>query len=126
MRIPHILAPGRFTLRPHHVALWTDAVAGDANEAARIGGVLPSIALLLCFNGAGASIDDIMAILDTKPERVLFGEIELEIDRPLRAGRTYSIDPALVRSENKHGRHAGPVGKVKSRKGGGEGKEVEC
>src|SRR3546814_1127361 len=52
MRMPHIFAPGRFTLRPHHVALWTDAVAGDANEAARIGGVLPSIALLLCFNGA--------------------------------------------------------------------------
>jgi len=112
MRMPHIFAPGRFTLRPHHVALWTDAVAGDANEAARIGGVLPSIALLLCFNGAGASIDDIMATLDTKPERVLFGEIELEIDRPLRAGLTYSIDTAIVGSEHKHGRKTGPFDKV--------------
>src|SRR3546814_19675214 len=53
-----------------------------------------------------------MAILDTKPERVLFGEIELEIDRPLRAGLTYSIDTAIVGSEHKHGRKTGPFDKV--------------
>lgn len=103
----HTFPSGNFTLQPHHAALWADAV-----QAGEIDGVLPSIALLVCFRGAGASISDIMDVLETEPADVLFGEIGLEIDTPFAIGRNYSIETSIVGSERKHGAKLGTFDRV--------------
>lgn len=98
---------GEFALQDHHVALWSEAMATPPAH-----GVSPSIALLLCFRGAGMSISGIIAELDTTPRDVLFGEISIDLDGAFRPGRTYSIETEITGIERKHGRSIGAFDKV--------------
>ncbi len=107
MTAAHTFPAGHFVLHPHHVELWTSAVSDEP-----VAGVLPSIALLICFRGAGASIGDIMQVLRTDPGNVLFGEIALEFDSPFRAGAAYTVETSIIGSERKHGRSLGTFDKV--------------
>lgn len=94
-----IFPDGHFELLPHHVWLWTDAVLGVQEH-----GALPSVACLIALNGAGISIQGLMDHLETPPQDVLFGEIAIDLDRPLATNITYRITTRITAVERKQGR----------------------
>lgn len=75
-------------------------------------GVTPSIALLVCFRGAGVSIDEIMEVLETEPRNVLFGEIEIDLAAAFEVDRSYSISTEIVGIRRKSGRTLGAFDNV--------------
>lgn len=94
-------------LQFHHIALWAQSVNADKNP-----GILPSIAVLVAFRGAGASISDLMAHLETEPKNVLFGELAIDIVHPFKAEKLYTIKTRMVNSERKFGKKSGAFDRV--------------
>jgi hypothetical protein len=100
---------GRYTL-PEYVAwLWEDCILAEHDA----GSAHPSLAYFVAMAGLGASIGDVMALLDGSPDSgVMFGENELELQATLRPGATYECAGEIVSVERKTGRRAGTFDKL--------------
>lgn len=105
---PHNFDDGSFCLQFHHIALWAQSVNAD-----KIPGLLPSIAVLVAFRGAGASISDIMDHLGTAAQHVLFGELAIDILHPFEHNKLYHVKTQIMSSERKVGRKSGDFDRVK-------------
>ena len=108
VRPAHTFPEGYFTLEPHHVVLWSNTVG-----AQKIEGVIPSVAIMMAFRGAGASIAEIMEHLNTDAKRVLFGEIAIDILKPIKLGVRYCVKTWIIDSERKLGRKYGVFDRVR-------------
>jgi hypothetical protein len=62
------------------------------------------VACLIALNGAGISIQGLMDHLETPPQDVLFGEIAIDLDRPLATNITYRVTTRITEVERKQGR----------------------
>lgn len=92
------LPSGRCTLSAHQAWLWADAVGADPAA-----GVHPGVAYMVAVRG-GASIAEVMELLDAEPSACLFGELGFAFASPLAVGRTYAVDAQIVSVERKSGR----------------------
>jgi hypothetical protein len=100
----HAFPGGSYTLAPHEAWLWADAVGATPDP----GFAHPEIAYMVGLHGGGASIGQIMELLEADEDSgVLFGELEFEFDRPLRPGTTYEVAGHVISVERKQGRKAG-------------------
>jgi hypothetical protein len=98
----HQFPRGYFTLSHHHAWLWADAVKSDPKLMPH-----PGLAILVAFRGAGTTIAEVMAHIETTPQHVQFGELDIAFEKPLRIGSRYSVDLAILLSERKTGRSMG-------------------
>lgn len=98
--------PGGEYHLPGYVAwLWADAVMAQPGEAS----AHPGIAYMIGLHGGGASIQDIMDLLQTSADAgVQFGEIEFSFNAPVRPEATYHVDGEVLSVERKQGRRTGP------------------
>jgi hypothetical protein len=108
--VGHRFPGGRYRVPAHEAWLWADAVAATPRPDV----VHPGMAYLVGLHGGGASISDIMALLDADQDSgVLFGELELEFQAPLRPEVDYLIDGEIVAVDRKQGRRAGTFDRVR-------------
>jgi hypothetical protein len=108
--VGHRFPGGEHLLQSHEAWLWADAVrATPDHELAH-----PGLAYMVGLHGGGASIADIMDLLDAdRDSGVLFGELEVEFAQPLRPDRTYTVTGEILDVERKHGRRAGVFDRVR-------------
>lgn len=100
----HRFPGGSYTLAPYESWLWADAV--QATPDARF--AHPEIAYMIALHGGGATIADIMRLLDAEEDSgVLFGELAFDFDKPLEQRATYEVAGQIVSVERKQGRTAG-------------------
>jgi len=98
-----------YELPEYEAWLWADAAGFDP----RAEHAHPGIAYMVGLHGGGASIQDILNLLGADADSgVLFGEIELEFERPLEGGVTYEVDGEITAVERKTGRRAGTFDRV--------------
>lgn len=97
--------PGGMVKLPSYMAwLWADATLAKPDP----GVAHPSLGYVVAMDGMGISIQDIFDLLDAEPDSgVMFGEISLEFEAPLRVGGTYRVEGGIVEVERKSGRRAG-------------------
>lgn len=106
----HRFPGGTHLLAGYEAWLWADAVGAEPDrELAH-----PGLAYLVGLHGGGASIGDIMDLLDAdRSSGVLFGELEVELAQPLRPDRAYAVTGEVLDVERKHGRRAGVFDRVR-------------
>jgi hypothetical protein len=105
----HRFPGGRFTLPEYVSWLWEDCILAehDADVAH------PSLAYFVAMAGLGASIEDVMTLLDGSPDSgVMFGENELELRGALHPGSTYDCEGEVLGVERKSGKRAGTFDKL--------------
>lgn len=98
----HRFPSGRFTLERHHAWLWADAVQSVHKTTPH-----PGVAIMIAFRGCGASIQQVMDHLNTDPQNVLFGELDLVFVAPLRTETTYIVDLGISTIDHKKGGRIG-------------------
>jgi hypothetical protein len=100
----HAFPGGSYRLPSYESWLWSDAVGAVPDpEYAH-----PEIAYMIGLQGGGASISDIMQLLEADQDSgVLFGGLSFEFGRPLRPETTYEVAGRVVSVERKEGRKAG-------------------
>lgn len=123
----HRFPGGAYTLPEYLNWLWEDCVLAEHDAAV----AHPSLAYFVAMAGLGASIADVMALLDGSPDSgVMFGENELELRGALHAGSTYDCEGEIVAVERKAGRRAGVFDKltfrITVRERGGEAPVAHC
>lgn len=102
--VGHRFPGGRYVLPPHEAWLWADAVGAATDDPV----AHPGLAYMVGLHGGGASIADIMALLNSDPASgVLFGELEMRFDRPLLPGGAYRVEGEILAVERKRGRSLG-------------------
>jgi hypothetical protein len=107
--IGHRFPGGRYRLASYVSWLWADAVEATPNRAF----AHPGIAYMVGLHGGGASITEIMDLLDADADSgVMFGEIELEFAGPLRPEQEYDVEGEVLAVERKRGRRAGVFDRV--------------
>lgn len=100
----HRFPGGTYTLPGYESWLWSDAVMATPNKSF----AHPEIAYMVGLQGGGASIADIMELLDADADSgVMFGELDMEFMRPLRPGTAYLVSGQVISVERKEGRKAG-------------------
>lgn len=95
---------GTCTLAPWEAWLWSDA-AGSKE--------LPISAAYLIVTRAGPTITELMAMLDTKADGVLFGNLDIDLEQPLRTGTEYTVMSTFRSVERRIGRRTGPFDLVR-------------
>ena len=105
----HRFPGGAYTLPAYLSWLWEDCVLAEHGEDA----AHPSLAYFVAMAGLGASITEVMELLDGSPDSgVMFGENELELRAALRPGSTYDCEGQILAVERKSGRRAGVFDKL--------------
>lgn len=82
----------------------------DAVLAPRLGdgAAHPIFAYLAGIRGMGMSLDELFDLVGSSAEEgVMFGELEVELLRPLRVGTTYQVRGEITDVRRKEGRQAG-------------------
>jgi acyl-CoA thioesterase FadM len=103
--VGHRFPGGSATLPAHRAWFWEDAIY--AKHDPRV--VHPSYVLLMSAAGAGATIEEILGLVDFAPEEgALAAAYDLEFDAPLRAEATYWVEGQVTEVERKRGRRLGP------------------
>jgi N-terminal half of MaoC dehydratase len=102
--VGHRFRGGIYELAEYVSWLWEDAIGAEHE-----GGLAhPSLGYYVAMSGLGASIGEVMALLEATPDSgVMFGESELEFQDGLRAGATYECEAEITGVERKEGRRAG-------------------
>jgi hypothetical protein len=107
--VGHRFPGGAATLAEHINWLWEDAILTDHDSAL----AHPSLGYFLAMAGLGATIGEVMALLDGSPDSgVMFGESELEFNGSLRAGARYECQGEITAVERKSGKRAGVFDKL--------------
>jgi hypothetical protein len=107
--VGHTFPGGSYTLLPFEAWLWADAAEAKPDPAA----AHPGIAYLVGLHGGGASIQDIMDLLETDAHSgVMFGEVAFEFGGAIEPGATYHVDGEIVDIDRKQGRRAGQFDRV--------------
>jgi hypothetical protein len=103
--IGHKFPGGRVTAHGHLGWLWADA----AHAEQRPGVLHPSYALMLGYEGVGATIDQILEVVDSHGESgTVAGGARLDISHPLRPDAVYDVTAEITGMERKEGRKMGP------------------
>jgi hypothetical protein len=107
--VGHRFRGGTYRLAGYEAWLWADAVGAPHEPVAD-----PVMAYMIGLHGGGASIADIMALLEADLNSgVLFGEIAFEFAQPLRPETTYHVEGEVLAVERKQGRRAGVFDRVR-------------
>jgi len=105
----HRFPGGTYTLDGYVNWLWEDCILADHDGAC----AHPSLAYFVAMAGLGASIGEVMSLLNGSPDSgVVFGENELELHGVLRADATYECAGEIIAVERKSGRRAGVFDKL--------------
>ena len=105
----HRFPGGTYTLPDYVNWLWEDVIGVEHSPAP----AHPSLGYYVAMAGLGASIGEVMALLEGSPDSgVMFGENELEFHGTLRAGATYRCEGEITAVERKEGRRAGVFDKL--------------
>lgn len=107
--VGHRFPGGTATLAKHLNWLWEDAILAEHDGAL----AHPSLGYYLAMAGLGASIGEVMALLDGSADSgVVFGETELEFKGSLRPGASYECQGEITSVERKSGKRAGVFDKL--------------
>lgn len=107
--VGHRFPGGTYTLADYVGWLWEDCILAEHDGAL----AHPSLGYFIAMAGLGASIGEVMALLDGSPDSgVMFGESELEFHGGLRVGATYACEGEIVSVERKSGKRAGVFDKL--------------
>ena len=107
--VGHRFPGGTYTLPEYVSWLWADAALAEPDpEIAH-----PSLGYFVAMQGIGVSIDDIFALMGaTADSGVVFGETELEFERPVAPGVPYDVEAEIAGIERKSGKRAGVFDKL--------------
>jgi hypothetical protein len=96
---------GTYTLPPYEAWLWDDAVA-SAPEATS---AHPGIAYMIGLHGGGASIQDIMDVLETSNDAgVMMAGVEFDLLGSIEPGASFDVEGEITSVKRKFGKRTGP------------------
>lgn len=99
------LPGGSFTIQPYEHWLFTDVVLSPPLPP---GVAHPIYAYRVAMAGMGLSIDEMFQLGQAAgPDKVMFGETDMEVRRPLLVGETYAVRGGITGVERHTGRRAG-------------------
>lgn len=99
------LPGGSFTIQPYEHWLFTDVVLSPALPP---GVAHPIYAYRVAMAGMGLSIEDMFSLgMAAGPDKVMFGETDMEVRQPLLVGETYAVRGSVTGVERHAGRRAG-------------------
>lgn len=94
---------GEFTLTGWETWLWADAAGMQRPD-----GAVPLVIAYMVAMRGGPDTAELMGLLDTKTDGVLFGELTFTRHRPLTVDTTYRVAARFTSVERKSGRRTGP------------------
>lgn len=103
--VGHRFPGGTYTIQPYEHWLLADAILAPPTLS---GAAHPLFAYWVAMRGMGLTIQELFELGRAEgPDRVMFGEVDVEFVRTLRVGETYRVDGAITAVVRRHGRRAG-------------------
>lgn len=102
--VGHRFPGGTVTTETHRTWLWADAVLAHQDHQH----VHPSYLFLMALHGTGADVNEILALVDFRPEEgALAGAYGFEFKAPLRHDVEYRVEGEITAIERKRGKRMG-------------------
>ncbi len=103
--VGHAFPGGSFRIEPYEHWLLADAVLSPPLPG---GAAHPIYAYWAALRGMGVSIAELFELCRAAgPDRVMFGEAQIDLRRPLLVGETYRVRGGITGVERRRGRRAG-------------------